>query len=440
MKLNLIAVAIAGLAANSAFALDINTTAPQVTIRVAGASAQDGDFKTITKSFCDTVKNDNTEYTTTVKNAQGNATGFGEFCTFASSGLPASIAGKKVLVIKNGDGSLFGVQPVLLNTSSVNGQNVEFLNVAAGVCTAAGACNTGYPFSTISPDAGVADVEPAMFDPTLPTSTATLTTTALQGFGIAVSAPLYAALQAAKMTVDGTTTGVPSLNRSQVTALFSGSGGYFQASDWSVLVGASGAGKKIVLSRREDTSGTEKAFEAYFLDAPCSTGPQLGAQTMVHATDSISGSYEVSEFASTGNLVASLNTTDWALGFATLQKKPGGTDTWKFIALNGVSPLDGTHPTGPSSADYQRYNTINGTYDWSFETVAIVDNAGPQATKDFMAQLNTKLQDPSKSNIVGLAMIPGSGPNGTYESDTNNPKRVALTSRVGNSCQAPIAF
>jgi hypothetical protein len=239
----------------------------------------------------------------------------------------------------------------------------------------------------------------------------------LQAFGLGVSQPLYRALQAYQ-TAQGqldpscaTTSGSnpvvytasdstlplcqPSVSRAQIAALinnFNGNpkkaGANFliggTASTVTDLVGGTG-GKAIVASqlpalntnltycRRPNTSGTQASTELYFLANPTASGDLGGALTVSNpvtspAADVAYGTtMKVRMNSGTSDVKNCMNNsaTDTAYSFGTvsLENNPiGGSDTYRFVKINNVSPTEGV--AGASNT----VEAIAGRYDFVFET------------------------------------------------------------------------
>ena len=121
------------------------------------------------------------------------------------------------------------------------------------------------------PQIGLADENPSLFNIGLqaisPALIANLNTTPLfqNQFNVAVSMPLYRALQTAQGLVlkDDTLANMPTLSRAQIAALF---GGFI--TNWS-QIGL--AAHTVFTCRRGDNSGTNVSADAYFLHNRCTT-------------------------------------------------------------------------------------------------------------------------------------------------------------------------
>ena len=172
-----------------------------------------------------------------------------------------------------------------------------------------------------------------------------------QTFGIAVSTNLYRALQlaqgmtAAAIAADTTFDPAlaPNITSAQYTSIIAQGGAY--QTDWSPLLGAAGSGKKVVLARRTDTSGTQASSNMFFLKNPCANGVfgQLIPATVADSTPT----FVVTENSSTGNVKSALTAANTAGDFAI--GVVSGENDWRvetsvssaqyrFIKLDGISP------------------------------------------------------------------------------------------------------
>lgn len=345
MKLKLIATACALLAAGSAFAHGPSVT-PDLTVFISGASAQQ---KTIGSIVADlAVAGTLDVYYDAATNGADQR---GYFFTAANTG-DASVDGKKVLVLNRAaGGSVYGVVPVARSTA------LAALKVDATCTKAAGATVYTCP-STVNlvPDAGVSDVEPALFvGMNLPTGWTALSGAEVAGldvasqngvvFGIAATNNLYAALQAAQgLGADYSDANRPSLSRAQLTSLMTGA-----LTDWSAVgVASNGA---INVGRRTAGSGTQASANAWFGGFPCSTG------AVPLATAQITDTLVVNEAGSTGGVRTFLNNTNnaggYAIGLVSLENAPGASDKWHHIKIDGIDPT--------------KQNVIDGKYDYYVE-------------------------------------------------------------------------
>lgn len=255
-----------------------------------------------------------------------------------------------------------------------------------------------------------------------------------QGFGVAVSYPLYMAMQAAQgltaggacaaTEVAGVVTAVnttaacqPNINRQKYAALVSSA---VEDKDASLL-GAAGA---LTVERRVGTSGTQSASNAFFLNRPCATGLPGGALSLegsnLPGSTTYSGGVTIrSNNGSTdvkNNLTAASTAGTNAIGVLSLENSPSSTEKFAFLKLNGVSPTVDT---------FQRQTAINGDYEFWYEMVAFTANSAGTEGADLMNGLTTVLADPAITNLKGLFVTAGSGLSGTT---------VSKGYKAGNAC------
>lgn len=256
-----------------------------------------------------------------------------------------------------------------------------------------------------------------------------------QGFGVAVSYPLYAQLQkndglintvaADGEACDGvynTLACQPSLAAQMYSTVANqAAAGGINAS----LFGGSALGK-VNFARRAITSGTQSASNLRFLNKPCATGDALGALPPTRSTDS-TATFVVTEQSGTGGVKTALNTAtgagEFGLGVMSLENTPAPTataDRWAFVKLNGITPNLAAGDT------FQRAESIKGNYDMWYELVAFTAGTAAQEGIDLLAALTSSLGNPELTNLKGLFITPLAGVTGT---------NVSKGTRFGNSCQ-----
>jgi hypothetical protein len=362
-------------AAPSAMALNPATTVAASTVQVyaSGASAQINSIGGLFGTMCVGGTLDTYVFS-------GNVRGYS--CTIAAG--VSALAGKNVYFMYNADGgSGNGVYPIakLVNsggtfTSDPAAQRPQIVNPAT--CTLTGTPNT-YTCTSATlgnrwSDAGVSDVEPAMFKFDL-NKPAAFASTALEDFeianldvgsqfqvifGIAASNNLYDDLAAAQ----GLSTGagqVPSIPRTALISLYTGqladpsSGLGWQALFTpGTLPGGSAVTGPVNIGRRVNGSGTQTAANAFFQGYGC-----VPTANLVPADASFTnpGSIVVNEGSGTSNVIAFVNARfaagEYAIGLVSKENAPGGSDNWKHIAIDGQVP--------------SRDNAKNGKYDYVYE-------------------------------------------------------------------------
>jgi hypothetical protein len=383
-----------------------------------------------------------------------------------NSSAPAALVGKRVLFnTRSRGGSVWGVVPVGKNW------NVEYMNIAyngGSHCTVnAGTGNYECTYTTrstavtngecpldgadysagnretmcVRSDAGVSDVEPAMFvGNNLPSGWTALSATELASltvnseygvaFGIAVTDDVYASLQLQQGLAANE---VPSLTKSEIAGILRGDIRGWRQLDAN-LGGISSVPNSAFMSvcRRANGSGTQASQNAYFFNAPCASAVGV-ADTMIAAA-ATSATYRVVENSSTGNVVdclnrsfnGGLNTTSPTLryggiGFMALERQPSATDRWKFIKIGGVEPtID---------------NVVSTAYDHVFEQT-IQWQSSLSGDKLAAAQMVlTASGDPAVLNGAGVTGVVALQANGN---DWNDPADYPTTrgTRGGNSCAA----
>lgn len=380
MKLTKIALACAmALAAGQSFAHGPSVM-PDLEVFISGSSALQNNLGKIVESMMPNTATTDVYYDS-VKNGGNYRAYFGTV-----SGTGTVLDGKKVLMHERATGgSIQGVNPVAQATA------IARMKIVAATCTPTGAV---YPAATYKctetvnavPDAGVSDVEPAMFlGDNLPTGASALTSIELGNlaissqnavvFGIAVSDTVYNA-------------GVTSLSRAQVTSLLSGA---YQ--DWG-MIKPSLAGKFVRVERRGAGSGTQASANAYFGGFPCSPNAVVLATALANNP----GVYEVVENGSTtdvkNGLIADNAANKYAIGLVSAENT-APTTGWKFVAIDGVAP------TVP--------NAIAGKYDYFVEqsmqwrnTVVPTSNMGL-----FLTTFLARSGDPAiLSTMPGVAALP----------------------------------
>jgi hypothetical protein len=259
--------------------------------------------------------------------------------------------------------------------------------------------------------------------------------TGLQGFGIAVNSSLYTALQTAQNT-----SGQPSIRRADYASLSNFNGGIKTAGG---LLGNSDA-TPLELARRVATSGTQASSELYFLNAKTA-----GAQTPVTKddfpiADIITNGFGVTEGSSTSNVKASLNnTTNYVIGVISLENVPSGSDTYKFVAIDGVSPNEAFDITANAITvdPYNRQTLASGDYSFGYESFVLYkDNAlnaaGTPQTAGLAKALSDEIKKTANSNLAGYAYLDAPGTWAAWKSGDGyigNKNKQSRVSRSGNN-------
>lgn len=462
MKRTLIAAACAALCSGAAFAapLATNTGAPAnlVTYYIAGASAQAQAVAAVvpTSDFFATPAD-------VVKLTGGSAAG-----AWYGMSNPAVTGGTSVpmlVVYRNSNGSGSGVRQLMGKTLAdiaaiPNTDNTNLVSLgtagspgcgvvsgAAGNYTAA--CTT---FQARVPDVALSDVRGIELAGTFPVGSGyhaleslVSTKNALQGFGIAANPAYYAALQAQNVregslaaTCDpavpanavnlGTAACQPSIRKVDYASLISAEGAIKDANS---LLQTTGDSTEITVCRRTDLSGTQATSNTFFLNNVCGTQGLFGAYNPLGAGDSAPGQIVYNEGSSTTNVKACLNNASgYRLGVVSLENVPSGSDVYKFVKLDGVSPNYTWNGSALVADAKQRQQFASGAYPYALEMFSMVTPTATATQVAFSNALNAKLADSTKSDLVGIAYldVPGTF---VKNSLTNQQSKV---SRAGNNC------
>jgi hypothetical protein len=248
-------------------------------------------------------------------------------------------------------------------------------------------------------DMAISDVAPVELYKLYKEATAKFTTLkvsplAMQGFGVAVSADLYAALQSAQNT-----SGQPSVRRVDYASIVTG-----KANSVNVLL--PGNNGVLTLARRDDLSGTQAASNMYFANNACGNNHDPkgklianvlgGAQPIIGA--GTAGNLVVQEYPVGGDVVKALNKPGFAIGVISLTSAPSASDTWKFVKLDGVSPT-------PDAK--QRTAFANGDYGFAVTSFA-VEYVKPKVDKSALTQAVIQgLKDSTLHDLRGIAYLDG---------------------------------
>lgn len=255
-----------------------------------------------------------------------------------------------------------------------------------------------------------------------------------QGFGMAVSYPLYDAMQAAQgiITANPACAGnratgscQPTINRQKYSSLVSASG--VTDKDGSLLGGA--ANSVLQVERRVGTSGTQSSSNAFFLNTPCATGPALGGRTPAGFNTTGTQFYNSNKVAvrsnnGSGDVKTSLDAASTAnalaIGVLSLENVPSATEKFAFVKLNGVSP----------NADVkQRQTAIDGDYEMWYELVGFRAGSAYNEGVELIDGIVTALGDPTITDLTGLFVTKNAGVTGA---------NVSKGYKTGNACAVAI--
>lgn len=256
-------------------------------------------------------------------------------------------------------------------------------------------------------DGGFLDVEGPVFSANY--SAADFTPAGFsQVFGVAVNSTLYNALQAAQLGGTGsscyTNTSIkytaacqPSISKAQIASLISAdlanpaktTGGKF-------LVGGTTDSTKITYCMRPQSSGTQQSAQLYFLNYAAS-GEQGGKTLVVPAGTNKTAYAAVSNSGSSDVKTCLNDTTGYKFGMLSAENNPlGGTDTFRFVKLNGVAAAQGA-----SSTDSNTATALTGEYDFVYETSAYCkEGTCPEVVQSILDNIDVAL--PAGSSTAGL--------------------------------------
>lgn len=400
-----------------------------------------------------------------VQNATGTSTAG---CTINASGLSSSV----LVNIPGGAADLY-------NSCAMEGQT--------GAAAGANLGKNGAAVAALAlPEGGLSDVEAALFGIDANSIGSEAPANFTQVFGVAVNPKLYRALQIKQGiypagTVFGNTTlgvagvdadfdpaNAPNITTAEYVSIANSSGNTH--TDWSPILGSAGAGKKVYLERRVNTSGTQASSNAFFLNAPCATADGiLGAQSPADKDNDGTTNFVISHHAGTGNVKAGLTTRDnagdFAIGVVSLEND-WRTETsvanvgYRFLKVNGVHPetsdTDGTLlpttvvkngsttvSTNTYAKHFARTTAASAAYQFAYETVAFTKTGASATGVAIMNLLATKIGNPPSCSKTprGLLLLPAGGSTCTTYANatTTDLPEVGRASRVGNSC-SPLFF
>ena len=334
-----------------------------------------------------------------------------------------------VLYVTSSGGSITGVVPV---AQATNMARLDLSNANCTLQTAADAL-TGAPLyscvSTIAvpPDAGISDVEPAMFTGINVPAGSPSATPAI------IAALVTQSTLAQPMSIIVTpNTGITTLTKAQVTALMGS-----LSTDWSFVDGTYAAGP-VVVCKRVAGSGEQVAINAFFFGFPCTA-----VQSPATYAATVAGGYTVIENTSSGALgscmtavqagtatgytiditsglisTAAANATHIALpaggraiglmsvvrpaatvknvginGYSATVAKP---ELYNFISINGVAPTI-------INASIGAYDiVVNNTWN---KRVGTVNGIAPLAI-DQLAFFNAMVAKSGDKTILGTSKVP----------------------------------
>lgn len=265
-----------------------------------------------------------------------------------------------------------------------------------------------------------------------------------QVFGVVVSRPLYRAMQVAQSIAANTDlldpnfdpANAPSITKAQYTSIISVGGTY--QTDWSPIVGAAGVGKKMIVARRVQTSGTQASSNAFFLHNPCSTAvaanlnPEVATSTATLEVFEGSGTGNVKTRITTATNAASSTNQEYAIGVISAENdwraesSTGGQNGYRFVKVEGI------HPEAGDTAN-ARLTTTNAAYPFHIEAHSFVANTAPVGFGSLIVgQIAAALTNPPSTSCAvlprGLTISPLAGSSCTVG------VQVAKGTNLGNNC------
>ena len=327
-------------------------------------------------------------------------------------------------------------------------------------------------------------------------STLTSTPLALQGFGVAVSWDLYVALQnrniaegllASTCAASTATTCQPSVRSADYASLVTKQGSIKTA---AAFLGDTTDLNSLTLARRDDLSGTQASSNIFFADNSCGgMGYGLGGTNygttgvatvngfnyspatskldktltaiMGGGLDVIGSAAAAATPAAVGvlrndtttypgltvmsavaggdvtnqlNVVATAPAVNYSIGAISLTSAFANTvNTWKFVKIDGVSPV--YNPDGTASYK-QRTQFANGNYPFAVQSYAVspvkpVAGSVGDATKGYpkvVAAVIAGLKDSSLHDLTGIAYQDG------VADAAGVPKQALVHRTAGNNC------
>jgi len=429
MKLRMLAIAAAALLSTQAHALQPTAFAAATKVYFSGATATTNAFGALFTQNCAAGTRD--DYTLT-----GNA-GFSTIYTCTLNATNDFGVGAINIVFQklNAGGSGAGVYPVS-NNAPVTFIDETTCNGTTKLCTGQ---------KPVIPDGGISDLNLEVFNAAVNKpaefATASVGTNWVESanaagipgasyvqtvFGLGVSGPLYAALQA-----DQGTTGVPTVSPAAVAQIIAKNYA-FDVLGWKPLLPNSAAAvtsKSITICRRVNGSGTQAAANAFFLNypfysptiEPANTGDTAPGQYIVDAQSESSGVRTCLLNAGTAG--------NYAIGHLSLESDDTSS-TWKFVRIGNQTP-------GTAFARDGRYN-------YMYDSVCGYNGAKPASTTKTIARLICAgSSSPANLNALTPAQqrgIMGSPASVGCSADPTNARCSSVWRNNGNAANPVGAF
>ncbi|MCB5190618.1 hypothetical protein LG198_07760 [Methylobacillus arboreus] len=309
--------------------------------------------------------------------------------------------------------------------------------------------------AVVKPAGGFSDVEASLFGFDVSSAGTEAEAYVGQTFGIAVSVPLYRALQvaqgiyasvAAANAADAafSPANAPNISSAQYTSIIARDSGY--QNDWSPILDSAGAGRAIYLERRVHTSGTQASSNAHFLHNPCAEGTSAGLP-VAGAADSTS-SFIVTEHSGSGNVKTTLTTrgtnNQFAIGVLSLENNwrsdSSSQNGYRYVKLDNVHPeagtFDGNGNGTPDGVEFARETAINGDYPFQIELRSFVANTADAFGAQLIPEITAALGNPANCADVprGLTLNPLGGSICSSAAVPGELQVTAKGTRFGNNC------
>ncbi|ABE50672.1 hypothetical protein [Methylobacillus flagellatus] len=302
------------------------------------------------------------------------------------------------------------------------------------------------------PAGGFSDVEASLFGFDVSAAGTEAEAYVGQTFGVAVSLPLYRALQQAQGLNVGSDdpADAPNISSAQYASIIARNAGY--QADWSPILGDAGAGQTVYLERRVSTSGTQASSNAHFLKNPCSAGA-LASLEPAGAEDS-TGTFVVTEHSGSGNVKSTLTSRgsrgEFAIGVLSMENNwrtdSASNQGYRYVKLDGVHPEGGTFDgNGNGIADgveFARETAINGDYPFHIELRSFVANTADAFGAQLIPEITAALGSPANCADVprGLTLNPLGGSACGSAQVEGELQVTAKGTRFGNNCAAQQLF
>jgi hypothetical protein len=260
-------------------------------------------------------------------------------------------------------------------------------------------------------------------------------------FGVAVSVPLYRAMQTAQgITSTACTDGVgtddfegacmPNITSAQYASIAALSGSYHQS--WKSVV--PGSTKDVYLERRVDSSGTQATSNANFLRNPCNGDP--AATGSLDPADTTLNHFHVALNSGTGNVKTNLtnetNAGNYGIGIMSMENNwrsdAAASAGYRFVKLDGINPEEGDLVDARLSATTGNYKLVSEMVEFTAnDATHNADHANATGIIDTIA---ANLGSPAACADVGRGMYltPDSGA-------TFGTSCVSIATREGKNCQ-----